>query len=102
MRGWKNEKEQNFYLVFSRELFRGFSIGIDLGIVQSPGAYQNSKSDNNKVFFTAQYFTRNKRYGIIANYLRNKIEVEENGGITNDSTFEYNLESDRAIIPVNL
>lgn len=95
-------KEQNFYLLFSRELFRGFSIGIDLGIVQSPGEYVNSKSDNNKVFFTGQYYTRNRRYGIIANYLRNKIEVQENGGIVNDSIFEYNIQADRSIIPVNL
>jgi hypothetical protein len=96
------KKEQNFYLVFSRELFRGFSIGVDLGIVQSPGEYANSKSDNNKVFFTGQYFTRNKRYGVIANYLRNKVEVEENGGIVNDSIFEYNIQPDRSVIKVNL
>lgn len=96
------KKEQNFYMVFSRELFRGFSIGIDLGYVQSPGVYTNSKSDNNKVFFTGQYYTKNRRYGVIANYLRNKIEVEENGGITSDSIFEYGLETDRSTIPVNL
>lgn len=96
------KKEHNFYLVFSRELFRGFSIGIDLGIVQSPGEYANSKSDDNKVFITGQYYTKNKRYGVIANYLRNKIEVQENGGITSDSLFEYNLKPDRAIMPVNL
>ncbi len=96
------KKEHNFYLIFSRELFRGFSIGIDLGIIQSPGEYTNSKSDNNKLFITGQYYTRNKRYGIIANYLRNKIDVEENGGITNDSIFEYNIQPDRSIIPVNL
>lgn len=96
------KKEHNFYLIFSRELFRGFSIGIDLGIIQSPGEYTNSKSDDNKVFITGQYYTRNKRYGVIANYLRDKIEVQENGGITNDSIFEYNLQPDRAIMPVNL
>ncbi len=96
------KKEHNFYLVFSRELFKGFSLGIDLGIIQSPGEYANSKSDDNKVFITGQYYTRNKRYGVIANYLRNKIEVQENGGITNDSLFEYNLKPDRAIMPVNL
>jgi len=96
------KKEHNFYLVFSRELFKGFSIGLDLGIIQSPGEYKNSKSDNSKVFFTGQYYTPNKRYGVIANYLKNKILVEENGGITNDSDFEYNPEKDRSLIPLNL
>jgi len=96
------QKEHYFYLIFSRELFRGFSIGLDLKIIQSPGDYKNNKSDNSKVFFTGQYYTPNKRYGVIANYLKNKILVEENGGITNDSIFEYNLETDRTLIPVNL
>ena len=96
------QKEHYFYLVFSRELFRGFSIGLDLEIIQSPGDYKNNRSDNSKVFFTGQYYTPNRRYGVIANYLKNKILVEENGGITNDSIFEYNLETDRSLIPVNL
>ncbi|RLD85348.1 MAG: hypothetical protein DRJ02_10555 [Bacteroidetes bacterium] len=96
------KKEQSLYVVFSRELYRGLSVGIDFGIVYSPGEYKNSKSNNNKLFITGQYYTPNKRYGVIANYLRDRILVRENGGITYDSIFELNLKPDRGVIPVNL
>ncbi len=96
------KKEQSLYVVFTRELYRGFSIGLDFGIVYSPGAYKHSKSNNNKLFITGQYYTPNKRYGVIANYLRDRVLVEENGGLVNDTVFEWNLETDRSVIPVNL
>jgi len=96
------KKEQSLYVAFSRELYKGLSIGIDLGIVYSPGVYKNSKSNDNKIFITGQYYTQNKRYGLITNYLRDRILVGENGGITYDSIFEQNLQADPSIVPVNL
>ena len=96
------KKEQNLYVIFSRELYKGFSIGLDFNVFYSPGEYKNSKSNNNRLFITGQYYTPNKRYGIIANYLRDRILVQENGGIQYDSIFEQNIETDRSVIPVNL
>jgi hypothetical protein len=95
-------KEQNLYVVFSRELYKGLSIGLDFNIFYSPGEYKNTKSNNNRLFITGQYYTPNKRYGVIANYLRDRILVQENGGIKYDSIFEQNIETDRSVIPVNL
>ena len=100
-----SNREQNFNLVFTREIFRGFTFGVDFALNFSPSddsPYLRSGSNNQRVFFTTQYYTRNKRYGIIANYLSNNIRVEESGGIVNDSIFENNIETDRRIIPVNL
>lgn len=97
-----SKKEQDFKLVFTRKLFKGFSIGINFAINHSPGYYQNSKTDDKRAFFTGQYYTKNKRYGVIANYLHNKLVMQENGGLTNDTIFQENLETDRMIIPVNL
>ncbi len=100
-----SKKEQNFNVIFTREIFKGFTIGIDYALNYQPSKnslYQRSGINDQRAFFTTQYYTKNKRYGIIANYLRNKIVVEENGGIKYDSIFEDNLESDRRVIPVNL
>lgn len=96
------KKEQNFQIIFSRELIKRLTIGIDFALNNSPGSYANSKADDKRVFFTGQYYTKNARYGVIANYLYNKLIVEENGGIRYDSIFEDNLEKDRSEIPVNL
>lgn len=96
------KREQNFQVVFNRELIKRLTIGIDFALNNSPGPYANSKVDDQRVFFTGQYFTKNRRYGIIANYLRNKLVVQENGGIKYDSIFNENTETDRRQIPVYL
>lgn len=96
------KKEQNFSIIFSRELFKRFTFGVDFAINNSPGAYNNTKADDKRVFFTSQWYTKNARYGFIANYINNKLVVEENGGIKYDSVFEDNTITDRGVVPVNL
>ncbi|MEA3479041.1 MAG: putative porin, partial [Bacteroidota bacterium] len=66
------------------------------------GFYQQQKTDTKNFIIYAQYYTKNRRYGVLANYIHNKVYVEENGGITNDITFEENLESNREVYAVNL
>ncbi len=98
-------RQQNFNVIFTRKIFRGFTIGLDYALNFSPGddsPYLQSGINEQRVFFTTQYYTANKRYGVIANYLANKIVAEENGGIIDDSFFENNMETDRQLIPVNL
>lgn len=98
-------REQNLNVIFTREIFRGFTIGLDYALNFSPSnksPYLRSGINDQRAFFTTQYQTKNKRYGLIANYLRNKIVVEENGGLKYDSIFEDNIEQDRRVIPVNL
>ena len=97
-----SKKEQNLQVTFSRELFKDFTFGLQFGLNSSPGPYTNSKSNDSRVYFTTRYQTPNKRYGVLANYLHNKLEMQENGGIVNDSAFELTNESDRRVIAVNL
>ncbi len=95
-------KEQNLGVTFSRKMSKQFTFGVDLYLVNAPGSYFNSKSSDNYVYFTSRYHTKNRRYGIIGNYLHNKVIAHENGGITADSLFTENLEKDRKVIPVGL
>ncbi|MFC2107823.1 putative porin, partial [Bacteroidota bacterium] len=96
------KKEQLFRVKFNRKLFPNFAVGASIRFINSPGYYERQKSDDKSFNLTAQYFTSNKRYGIIGTYIHNKVYVEENGGIQNDSTFEKNIEKDRKIFPINL
>ena len=95
-------KEQNLDVTFTRYVSKQLLLGVQYSLINSPGHFQNQKSNNNNVYFTAQYFTENKRYGLIANYLHNKLIVQENGGLLYDSIFEQHLETDSKIIPVQL
>ncbi len=98
-------REQNFNVIFTRKIFTGFTFGLNYAINYSPNSsspYVNNGSNIQRFYLTSQYYTKNKRYGILGNYLNNKLTVNENGGIKYDSVFEQNIESDRRIIAVNL
>ena len=96
------KKEQEFNVVFSRELYKGLSFGLNFYLVSSHGEYKRSKSNNNIGYLTLGYITPNKRYNVNACYLFNKLDMQENGGIKSDNYFSDNLETDRSVIPINL
>ena len=95
-------KEQLFRAMLSHKIFKAVTVAADFSLINSPGSYFRQKSDNRSLLLTGQYYTRDERLGIIANYTWNKLIIEENGGILNDSIFEQDLETDRALIDVNL
>ena len=95
-------KEQNLHAVFSRNIYRSFNLGFDFRTMNSPGAYLRQRTNHINFVLTSQYFTKNKRYGVIANYTYNRIKNFENGGIKHESIFENNEETNRMVIPVNL
>lgn len=96
------KKEQNFRAIFSRNIYRSFNLGFDFHVMSAPGAYNRQRTNHINFVLTAQYFTKNKRYGVIANMTMNRLKNYENGGIKYDSLFEENIESNRQVIPVNL
>jgi len=96
------KKEQLFRAMLSHKILKAVIIAADFSLINSPGDYYNQKSDDKNLALTAQYYTKDKRFGVLANYNYNKFIVKENGGITNDSLFEYNTETDRSLIDVNL
>lgn len=96
------KKEQLFRVIHSQNIGGRVIISADFRFLQSFGYYNRQKSDDKSIYATAQYFTRNKRYGVLGTYVHDKIIVQENGGITNDSIFEENLENDRKLFGVNL
>jgi hypothetical protein len=96
------KKEQNFHAVFSRNIYRSLNIGFDFHVMSAPGAYYRQKNNHINFVLTSQFLTKNKRYGVIANFTVNRLRNYENGGLKYDSLFEQNIESNRMAIPVNL
>jgi hypothetical protein len=96
------KKEQTFHAIFSRNIYRSFNLGFDFRVMSAPGAYTRQKSNHINFVLTSQFFSKNKRYGVIANFTINRLKNYENGGIKYDSLFEQNIEPNRAVIPVNL
>jgi hypothetical protein len=96
------KKETFFHARFSRNIYRSLNLGFDIRVMNAPGAYLRQRSNHINFVATAQFFTKDKRYGVIANFLLNRIKNIENGGIKYDSVFEQNREKNRQILDVNL
>lgn len=96
------DKEQLFNASHHQRVFKRLALGVDFSLINSLGTYQRQKSDNTKVVVSGQYFTRDLRYGAIANYSNARVTAREHGGIVYDSIYEQNIETNRSIIEVNL
>ncbi|MBN2639882.1 MAG: hypothetical protein JXR65_12440 [Bacteroidales bacterium] len=92
-------REQDLDVIFSRKIARQLTFGLNVSMISSPGTYYNSFSDDRRAYFTGQYFTKNNRYGVIANYIYNNYRVQENGGLVYDSVFVLHEDTDPKIIP---
>jgi hypothetical protein len=96
------KKETFFQAVFSRNIYRSLNLGFDFRVMNAPGAYLRQRTNHINFVATLQFFTKNKRYGVIANFLINRLLINENGGIKYDSIFEQNLETNRQIFAIKL
>jgi hypothetical protein len=96
------KKEIFFHMRFSRNLYRSLNIGADLRVMNVPGAYVRQRANHINFVLTSQFFTKDKRYGVTAYFVLNRLTNIENGGIKYDSVFEQNLETNRQLIAVNL
>ena len=96
------DKEQHLQVLFGRQfiprLFVSFGIRADM----SPGVFRNNRSANNRFWINAHYFTKDQRYAALIYAYRNKLDMQENGGITNDETYISHTESDNSVIPTHL
>ena len=96
------DKEQHLNFQFGRQMAQGLFLSLEYNINYSPGTYTNNKAENNYFWVNALYTTKNHRYRALAYWFRNKIAVQENGGIRYDSVYTNHQESDNSVILTNL
>jgi hypothetical protein len=96
------KNEQNLGILHTQNVASWFNVGLQFRTVSSKGLYRNQKGDNKNFLITTRFQTRNFRYMVLANYMHNKLKMQENGGIQNDSVFEENIISSRDGIAVHL
>ncbi len=96
------DKEQHLNFRFGRQIYQGIYLSFEYNINYSPGIFTNNKSDNNYFWINALYTSKDQRYRAFAYWFRNKIDVQENGGILYDSVYAQQQESDNAAILTHL
>lgn len=90
-----SKKQQNLRIEHSQNVSSWFNLGLNFRYVNSPGFYKNQKTDDKNFALKTRFQTHNYRYVVLANYIHNKVKVQENGGIRYDSVFENNSKPDR-------
>ncbi|MBR1514588.1 MAG: hypothetical protein IJ622_09900 [Bacteroidales bacterium] len=96
------DKEQHLNVRFGRQFAPRLFVAFTFNTDYSPGAFKNNKSVNNYFWVNTHYFTKNQRYAVSAFWYRNKLEMQENGGITNDEAYSSHTETDNSVITTNL
>lgn len=95
-------KEQHLNFKFGRQFEQGLFLSLEYNINTSSATFNNNQAKNNYFWINAVYTTKNQRYRALAYWFRNKIEVQENGGIINDDDYINQVESDNSAILTNL
>lgn len=97
-----SQDENLLRVTLGNQLSERLYIGLDFDLETTLGLFTNQRVSSNQFQFNTKFNTLNKRYGVYANYIRNKFKFGENGGLTNDYYYEDSVETDRQILDVHL
>ncbi len=95
-----SKAEQLAELVHTQNIKPNWNFGVQYYRLTSTGYYRIQRNNHDIANFTTNYESPNKQYKINAALIYNKLQHDENGGITNDSFLTKQDYSDRATIPV--
>ncbi len=96
------EKEYQLEVIHSQNITQRWNIGLQYNLINAEGLYSNQKTKNNYFDATTNYFSKNLRYMVKGGVVWQKLNLQENGGISSDSLFTNNIQTNRAGMPVNL
>jgi hypothetical protein len=96
------EKEDILQVIHSQNITNALNIGVNFRVMDSWGSYQWQACDNRQLLINTNYISGMGKYRILAAYYHNSIEIQENGGISNDSVFENQISKQTLSVPVNL
>ena len=96
------EKEDILQVIHSQNITNNLNVGLNFRVIDSWGSYQWQTCDNRQLLLNTNYISPFGKYRIMAAYYHNSIEIQENGGISNDSIFENHISSQTLSLPVNL
>ena len=97
------KKDEN-YLSFTlaNQISKGFFFGADINVESAIGSFINQYSKNNHFRTIIKANSKDGKYEIKFNYLKNHLKWGENGGLDNDFYYEDTTKLDRRIINVKL
>lgn len=95
-------KDYQVEITHTQNIIPGWNVAFDYKLICPEGIYANSGAKNHYIDFTTNYFSPDSRLQTYAGLIWQSFDIDENDGISNDSYFTQQLQSNRAGIPVNL
>ncbi|OFY83941.1 MAG: hypothetical protein A3F72_06090 [Bacteroidetes bacterium RIFCSPLOWO2_12_FULL_35_15] len=96
-----SKAEQIFRMTFSYNVKKNWNISASFSRIRSGGFYLRQQTYDNFLSLSSNYKSTNNRYNFLAGVCYNSAKNDENGGISDDSTF-INSGVDPKITSVNL
>ena len=96
------EDEYQVEVLHTQNLTQRWNFSFHYNLINSEGSYTNQKTKNNYFDFTTNYFSKNLKYQVKGGIIWQKLNLQENGGISTDSLFTNDIQTNRGGMPVNL
>ncbi len=84
-----SDAEQLFHITHARNIGKDINIALDFEKIASDGYYQRMKNEYTNVALTGWYKTPGGKYSVYAGGIYSQNKSDENGGINNDTLFDY-------------
>ena len=82
------KREQVFHVTHMHHVRNKLFMGVNYRIINAPGRDNYHQKTNDHAVSTFMYYqTKNKRYGVFADYLFSRIKCQENGGMVDDTVY---------------
>lgn len=95
-------REQYVNVVHSRSFGENLNFSFHFIRARSEGFYKRQNTSNTSVRSNIWYKSPGKKYALMADVFWTGANVAENGGLENDSSFEFSNQIDRQVVAVNL
>lgn len=95
-------REQYVNVLHTRNFGNNLNFSFHFMRVRSEGFYRRQNTSNTSVRSNLWYMSPRKRYAFMTDIYWTGANVAENGGLANDSTFEFGDQLDRQVNAVNL
>lgn len=94
--------EQIVQLLHTQNFKSNLNVSFEYRLISTPGIFRNQNVNHNNIRLSANYQSKNRRYGLQAIFINNKLKAGENGGIKYDSLLSDVRFKDRFLIPTRL
>jgi hypothetical protein len=94
------KKDYLLHVAHTQNIIPGWNVALDYRLQCPEGAFANSGAKDHFLDFTTNYFSVDSRLQVQAGFIWQSFDIDENGGLTNDSYFTAGTTSNPAGLPM--